>query len=275
MSNSHSNFKLYWKKEIKSFDKGFVKISEGKMHVGDDTNATNILETMQFAHVYCSKYEVTNSNYRRFLSYLRKNNLALYNKCIFDSTKWITFYPYSYNSPLEKHYHSHPAYNEYPVVNIDYNSALEYCKWFTKEYNATKKRTFNKVKFRLPTEKEWIIASMCLPDGKLPWYGDKGYNIELKYMTNIKYSVIAAEGNVVHYGADKALYMTKVGQYPKNSIGIYDMIGNVAEMISEKGKAKGGSWNSFISECYINQFQEYEGGNPEVGFRLFMEVIEE
>ena len=58
-------------------------------------------------------------------------------------------------------------------------------------------------------------------------------------------------------------------------IGLFDMIGNVAEMVSEEGKAKGGGWNSFISECYADQSQKYEGwGHPEVGFRLFMEIIE-
>jgi len=263
------------KKEIKSIDKDFVKISESKMYVGEDTNATNILDAKRLAHIYCSKYEVTNSNYRRFLTYLKKNNLELYNKCIYDSTKWITFYPYSYNQALERDYHNHPAYNEYPIVNIDYNSAVEYCKWLTSEYNATKKRTYKKVKFRLPAEKEWIVASKCLPDGKLPWYGEKGYNTELEYMCNIKFTVIDEKGSGPHYSADNALFMTSAGNYPSNSLGLYDIIGNVAEMTFEKGKAKGGSWNSFISECYIDQTQKYEGRNPEVGFRLFMEIIEE
>jgi formylglycine-generating enzyme required for sulfatase activity len=177
---------------------------------------------------------------------------------------------------MEKNYHSNAAYGDYPIVNIQYSAALEYCKWLTKEYNATKKRTYTKVKFRLPTEEEWIVATKCLPGGKLPWYGDKGYTSDLKYMANIKFALVEAGGKTgLDYLADNALYMTRVGEYPKNPNDLFDMIGNVAEMVSEEGKAKGGGWNSFISECYVDQSQKYEGwGHPEVGFRLFMEIIE-
>ena len=43
----------------------------------------------------------------------------------------------------------------------------------------------------------------------------------------------------------------------------------------QAGKAKGGGWKSVIAECYAYQSQKYEGwGHPEVGFRLFMEIIE-
>jgi hypothetical protein len=94
-------------------------------------------------------------------------------------------------------------------------------------------------------------------------------------MSNIKYKIYEdSVGVMPSYDEDNLLLMGIPGQFSPNAIGLYDMIGNVSEMISEKGKAKGGSWNSYISECYIDQVQEYESRNPEVGFRLFMEVIE-
>lgn len=56
--------------------------------------------------------------------------------------------------------------------------------------------------------------------------------------------------------------------------GLYDMIGNVSEMINEKGKQKGGNWDCFINECGVNKTQYYKDNDPRVGFRVFMEIIE-
>ena len=42
--------------------------------------------------------------------------------------------------------------------------------------------------------------------------------------------------------ADGAVFTAPVGAYWPNDLGIYNMSGNVAEMISEKGVTKGGSY---------------------------------
>jgi hypothetical protein len=46
-------------------------------------------------------------------------------------------------------------------------------------------------------------------------------------------------------------------------------------MINEKCKAKGGSWDNFIDECTVEKSQTYDGPDPRIGFRIFMEVVEE
>jgi hypothetical protein len=58
-------------------------------------------------------------------------------------------------------------------------------------------------------------------------------------------------------------------------MGLSDVVGNVAEMIDEKGKACGGSWNDSPRESTIRSVKSYVKANDTVGFRLFMEVIEE
>ncbi len=58
-------------------------------------------------------------------------------------------------------------------------------------------------------------------------------------------------------------------------MGLYDVIGNVSEMIDEEGKAMGGSWDHVKEESTITSINNYQGADARVGFRVFMEVIEE
>jgi hypothetical protein len=47
----------------------------------------------------------------------------------------------------------------------------------------------------------------------------------------------------------------------------------VAEMVAEKGKACGGSWNHAPENATISSINEYSNSSGAVGFRVFMEVI--
>jgi hypothetical protein len=46
-------------------------------------------------------------------------------------------------------------------------------------------------------------------------------------------------------------------------------------MIDEKGKACGGSWNHVPEESTIISVNEYKGPDSSIGFRVFMEVVEQ
>ena len=59
---------------------------------------------------------------------------------------------------------------------------------------------------------------------------------------------------------------------PTNSYGINNIIGNVTEMVKEKGIAKGGSYRSKLEDCSIDKRVEYVGASPTVGFRAVCEV---
>jgi formylglycine-generating enzyme required for sulfatase activity len=75
--------------------------------------------------------------------------------------------------------------------------------------------------------------------------------------------------------ADGWTAMSPVESYFPNGMGLYDVVGNVAEMTNEKGKACGGSWNHSPEESTITTINEYSGPDSAIGFRIFMEVIEE
>lgn len=56
-----------------------------------------------------------------------------------------------------------------------------------------------------------------------------------------------------------------VNSYEKNFI--YNLLGNVAEMIQEKGICKGGGWRNKLEECRVGKDQEYTKPNSWTGFR--------
>jgi hypothetical protein len=206
------------------------------------------------------------------------------------------------------------SFNIYPVVNITHEDAVAYCKWLTDQYNENpKKKKFTKVLFRLPTLNEWQIAALGddkfqswnLMDNtveviiakdttklmkgpktkmkidasiKYPWYKiyhmrSRVYNHLGCYLGNFK---IEYDRHCPFKPAayDGFTMMAHVECYFPNDIGLYDVVGNVAEMIDEKGKACGGSWNDSPEMSTIQSVKTYSGSDETVGFRLFMEVIE-
>jgi hypothetical protein len=68
--------------------------------------------------------------------------------------------------------------------------------------------------------------------------------------------------------------MAPVECYFPNDFGLYDVVGNVAEMIDQEGKACGGSWMQVPGESTILSISGYDKPNAWTGFRVFMEVIE-
>ena len=76
------------------------------------------------------------------------------------------------------------------------------------------------------------------------------------------------------YNYDGFATMAPTKSYFPNDIGLYDVVGNVAEMINEKGKACGGSWNHLPVESTIRSVNPYTQPDAAIGFRVFMEIIE-
>jgi hypothetical protein len=67
-----------------------------------------------------------------------------------------------------------------------------------------------------------------------------------------------------------------IDSYWKNDFGIFNMCGNVAEMVSEKGIAKGGSWRNKSDDLQIKSKYVYTGDAENfIGFRYFLQVLEE
>jgi formylglycine-generating enzyme required for sulfatase activity len=66
-----------------------------------------------------------------------------------------------------------------------------------------------------------------------------------------------------------------VASYEPNPYGLYNMVGNLSDMIQEEGIAMGGDWLSTGYNVRITSKKKYEnGGAVTVGFRVYMEIVE-
>ncbi|HZG24311.1 MAG TPA: SUMF1/EgtB/PvdO family nonheme iron enzyme [Chitinophagaceae bacterium] len=145
-----------------------------------------------------------------------------------DTLCWIRDFSYSYNEPQTKRYFSHPAFNNYPVVGVNWAQATAFCEWRTQLLNGyleSKKRS-SEADFRLPTEAEWEYAARGgRSQSMFPWGN--------YYLRNKKGCLLAnfkpGRGN---YPEDGGFYTVRADAYWPNDFGLYNMSGNVAEWTS-------------------------------------------
>ena len=142
-----------------------------------------------------------------------------------DTLVWTHDYAYSYNDPWTRNYFHHPAFDEYPVVGVNWHQAVAFSKWRTKildEYLMDRDEPLND-EFRLPTESEWEYAARGGLDlSPYPWGGPYTTNDQGCFLANFK----PRRGN---YTADGGIRTVKVASYNPNNYGLYDMAGNVSE----------------------------------------------
>ncbi|WP_051279468.1 SUMF1/EgtB/PvdO family nonheme iron enzyme [Chitinilyticum aquatile] len=92
--------------------------------------------------------------------------------------------------------------DQHPVINISFDDTKDYLGWLSRKAGKT---------YRLPSEAEWEYAARA--------------GTTTPYQTGATISTAQAQ-----FAADKA---AKVGQFPPNAWGLYDMQGNVAEWVAD------------------------------------------
>ena len=166
-----------------------------------------------------------------------------------DTTVWMKQFAYSYNEPIAQQYNWFPAFNNYPVVGINWNQATAFCVWRTNLWKDERSRTrqYTEGEFRLPNEMEWEWAARGgRNQSPYPWGGPYLVNKKGCYLANFK----PQRGN---YAADGGLYTVPVDRYFPNDYGLYNMAGNVSE---------------WTSSTYFGQaYQTVADINPNIDYR--------
>lgn len=96
-----------------------------------------------------------------------------------------------------------------PVIHVDWSDVHAFVEWLNL---GTDRR------FRLPTEAEWEYAARGGSMSLYPW-GDR-----------IEHGAV---NNSVDEGADRWAFTAPVAQFPPNAFGLYDMLGNVWELVQD------------------------------------------
>lgn len=140
-----------------------------------------------------------------------------------DTLCWIRDFTFSYNEPHSRNYFWHPAFDDYPVVGVNWKQATAFCHWRTKLWDQFKLDEPNTEVFRLPSEAEWEYAARGGHDiSPYPWGGPYIRNAKGCLLANFK----PGRGN---YPEDGGFYTVRADAYWPNDYGLYNMSGNVAE----------------------------------------------
>lgn len=255
-------------------------------------------------NIYIDKTEICNIHWLEYLFYLTQDSAEInVKKAQPDTSVWLSLG----DTVRSRHYLTYPGYRYYPVVGISFEQAIRYCNWRSAVVNNKLQQDSSQhnifYQYRLPTEKEWILAASAelniseypfgykdvvgpssLKNRKVKTYYNKiTIPVELKVFKNdlknynknneeIVFNVMKSFKDYFYFG-DYAPRDSFDARTQPNSLGLYHMIGNVAEMVQEENIAKGGSWFHFPNESMIQHKINYSKPEPWLGFRCVCDVL--
>lgn len=222
--------------------------------------------------------------------YITRESLEIYP----DTTVWIRDFNYSYNEPMHNDYFWHRAYDDYPVVGVNWKQAKAFASWRTLYKNAYQKQRGRHFvpSFRLPFEGEWEYAARGgIQSGTYPWGGPYTLNDRGCFMANFK----PLRGD---YAADQALYTVEARSYEPNDYNLYNMAGNVAEWVDSsydpasyefmatmnpsvndpnnmRKVVRGGSWKdvAYFLQVSTRDYEYADTARSYIGFRTVQDYM--
>lgn len=207
----------------------YVLVPAGSFKMGDNFNEGNTAEkpvhTVYLNDYYIGKYEVTNAEYKKFVSDSGYNNEACWTAGGFseygNKPKFWTE-PKFRGGGIQGH-------DIYPVAGVNWFEASAYCKWLSIKTGKT---------YRLPTEAEWEKAARGTDQRRYPWGDSLAYSYASYHGTNHPYNYESEEGQYYSGIAPVGFFdgTVKLGFTTQNNAspyGAYDMAGNLVEWCSD------------------------------------------
>lgn len=246
---------------------------------------------LEFRYTWMDIQKAAKDKVGKRKNYIKTEKVKVYP----DTTVWIKDFAYSYNEPMHNEYMWHQAYNDYPVVGVNWTQAEAFCAWrklYKDTFNKKRKGQNAVPSFRLPTEAEWEYAARGgLSSGTYPWGGPYTKNDRGCFLANFKPS----RGD---YAADTALYTVEAKSYEANGYGLYNMAGNVSEWTAsaydpaayeyvstmnpnvsdsknQRKVVRGGSWKdvSYMLQVGTRDFEYQDTARSYIGFRTVQDYM--
>ena len=178
--------------------------------------------------------------------------------------------------------------DDHPVVNVTWNDAQALAQWLTRTEGPT---------YRLPTEAEWEYACRAGTRTLYPHGDDPQGLVGVANTFDQRAAPLWPQWRQhALNGDDGYAFTAPVGQYAPNALGLYDMLGNAWEWVSDlhgdtyyaespqsdpQGPAtgnvrvrRGGSWHtwSFYARCGYRNWNTPQTRYTLVGMRLVRET---
>jgi len=197
------------------------------------------------------------------------------------------------NSKLD--YFHNRKYDLYPVVGVSHKQAINYTKWRTdrvgeriliergiieKFPQQNRENYFSLEKYTLSSKQPWAKnrKSVYLPIYRIPtereWMSIAQASVKaLQHEEQSKYNkkVLKAKGYLFNTKEYDAQYEwdgpIACKSLAKDENDMFDLLGNVSEIVLEKSIAKGGSWKHEIKDLNIENQIAFEQPNSWTGFR--------
>lgn len=239
---------------------GMVFVPGGSFTIGsvdhDAASRVNPPRQVAVSSFYADEHAVTNNQYRQFIDALLKEATAgrtgeegdtssvvegsasegeqaksstaseefIMQKLYPNMKRWKDDFSHQMADPMVDEYYEHVAFDNFPVVGIDWEAANYFAAWRTEYLNEYRKERgwWKMPKFRLPTAAEWTYAARGGKEfAKYPWGGPYVRDAEGKLLANFK----SNRGNYRECNYD---YTSPVDYFPPNGYGLH-IGGNVAE----------------------------------------------
>lgn len=219
--------------------------------------------------LYFDKSEVTNLSWHEYLYWLKTmhgKESKEYKAALPDTSVWL-FDGMTSNQPWQSSFSNVKHFNNLPICGITHEQAIAFCKWRTERVryfvNLSDRYIDCEFSYRLPTGPEWEFVA----DGSSEVFSNMKPPVVLKANATTTLLNVSWPANL-NYGQNlDFLHTTNVDSYKPNRFGVYDMTGNVAEMLLEKGLCKGGGFYHNPEEARNGKYVHYEKPAAWLGFR--------